>query len=93
MPHTASAKKRLRQDAKRRVQNRAAKSRLSTLGRRFTEALTSGKLDEAEQAFQLAQKALDQAGAKRVIHKNAAGRKIARMAEKLQAAKAARAKA
>jgi len=90
MPHTASAKKRLRQNAKRQASNRSARSRLTTLVRRFTESLAAGDLAKAEQALRTAQKAADQTGAKRIIHKNTAGRTISRMARKLQAAKAAK---
>jgi len=89
MPHTAGAKKRLRQNVKRRTRNRSARSRLATLVRRFTESLAAGDLATAEQALRTAQKAADQTGAKRIIHKNTAARTISRMARKLQAAKAA----
>lgn len=91
MPHSPSAKKRLRQNLKARTRNRETRSRLSTLRRRFSEALAEGDLTQAEAALHTAQKAFDQAGAKHVIHKNTAGRKIARMCRKLKAAKAAKA--
>jgi small subunit ribosomal protein S20 len=89
MPHTQSAKKRLRQNQKRQVLNRAVKSRLSTLRRRFNEALLVGDTAKAQEALTTAQKAFDQAGAKGTIHKNNAARKVSRMSRRLQAAKAA----
>jgi small subunit ribosomal protein S20 len=88
MPQTASAKKRLRQSVERHTRNKAVKSRLTTLRRKFNEAIEAGDLSAAQQALTAAQKAYDQAGAKKVIHKNNAARKISRMYLKLQAAKA-----
>jgi small subunit ribosomal protein S20 len=90
MPQTASAKKRLRQNVRLQARNKAVKSRLATLRRRFTEALGAGDLKKAAEMLRVAQKAFDQAGAKRVIHKNAAARKVSRMSTKLAAAKAGR---
>lgn len=91
MPQTASAKKRLRQSAKRHTANKSVKSRLTTLRRKFNEAVEAGDVAAAEAALKVVQKAFDQAGAKKVIHKNTAGRKISRMYLKLQAAKAPKA--
>ncbi|MBN2582099.1 MAG: 30S ribosomal protein S20 [Planctomycetes bacterium] len=91
MPHTRSAKKRVRQNAKRQMRNRAVKSALSTRRRHFSEALTAGDAEKAEQTLRTAQKAFAQAGAKGTIHKNTAARKISRMAKKLQALKTSKA--
>jgi small subunit ribosomal protein S20 len=93
MAHTASAKKRLRQSAKRHTANKAVKSKLNTLRRKFNEAVDSGDMAGAQAALKVVQKAFDQAGAKKVIHKKTAGRKISRMYLKLQAAKAPKATA
>ena len=87
MPQSASAKKRLRQNVKRQARNRAAKSRLATLRRHFNAALASGDLAKAGESLRATQKALDQAGAKKVIHKKAAARRIAGMYKLLAAAK------
>ena len=87
MPQTASAKKRLRQNIKRQARNRSAKSRLATLRRRFNETLAAGDLSKAAEALRTTQKALDQAGAKGIIHKKSASRRIARMHTLLAAAK------
>jgi len=87
MPQSASAKKRLRQNVKRQARNRAVKSRLATLRRRFNEALASGDLAKAGESLRATQKALDQAGAKRVIHKRSAARRVSRMYKMLAAAK------
>ena len=79
MPNTPSAKKRLRQNVKRRVINRAIKSQVRTQIRRVREAATAGDLDKARDEFRVAAKRLDQASAKNVIHKNAAARTKSRL--------------
>ena len=88
MAHTASAKKRIRQNEKRRVQNKAVRSALATKRRRFAEALAAGDPAKTSDALRGAQKALAQGAAKGVIHKRTASRRISRMAKKLNAAKA-----
>lgn len=89
MPHTASAKKRLRQSQKRHLKNKSVKSMLSTRRRKAIEAVESGDVTTAEQAMRDAQKAMDQAGAKGTIHKKTAARRVSRLAKKLNALKAA----
>lgn len=89
MPHTASAKKRLRQNEKRHIQNKGVKSMLSTRRRRVLEAAESGDVNVLAETVRTAQKALDQAGAKGTIHKKTASRRVSRLAKKLNALKAA----
>ncbi len=88
MPHTSSAKKRLRQNEKRHLQNKSVKSMLSTRRRRFVETVSSGDVASAEESLRLAQKAMDQAGSKGTIHKNTAARRISRLTKQLNALKA-----
>jgi small subunit ribosomal protein S20 len=83
MPHTKSAKKRLRQNEKRRLRNRAAKRTLKTHIKRFEEALEEDTLEEARVEFSLACKKLDKAAARRVVHPNLASRKKSQMARAL----------
>lgn len=92
MAHTASAKKRIRQNEKQRVRNKAAKSSLATRRRKFEEKVSENDVAGAADALRTAQKALAQAGAKGVIHKKTASRKISRMAKRLAAAKSGAAK-
>lgn len=89
MPNTPSAKKRLRQNVKRRVINRAIKSQVRTQIRRVREATSAGDLDKARDEFRVATKRLDQASAKNVIHKNAAARTKSRLNRLIKAATAA----
>ena len=79
MPNTKSAAKRLRQDEVRRIRNRSVNSALKTQIKKVVAAVQEGDIDKAELQFRLAAKKLDQAGANRVIHKNAASRKKSRL--------------
>lgn len=89
MPNTASAKKRLRQNEKRRLHNRARKSALRGQLRKLREAVASGDSDLMKTEFKLAQKKLDQAAAKNLIHKNVASRTKARLSKMVKNATAA----
>jgi small subunit ribosomal protein S20 len=80
--------KRNKQNEKARLRNKAVKSELKTLIRRFREAADSGNVEETNEALRLASKKLDKAASKGVIHKNqAANRKsaIAKRAAELAA--------
>ncbi len=79
MPNTASAKKRLRQNDKRRQQNRTLRSRMRTQLRRVREAVAEGDGEKAQAEFRVASKRLDQAASKNLIHKNAAARSKSRL--------------
>jgi len=81
MPHTTSAKKALRQTKKRRLQNRAQLSALKTLIKGFRSAIGDKELavDEKEKQFRFLSRRLDQAGAKNLIHRNAASRLKSRL--------------
>ncbi|HHM12787.1 MAG TPA: 30S ribosomal protein S20 [Planctomycetaceae bacterium] len=86
MPNTKSAKKRLRQNKVRRLRNRMVKSSLRTQIRKFREAVKAGDLEKAAVEIRVAQKKLDQAGAKRVIHPNKAARTKSRLVKLLRRA-------
>ncbi len=79
MPNTASAKKRLRQNEKRRLHNRSAKSDMRTQIRRVRDAVKAGDNEQAQTEFRVAQKKIDQAASKNLIHKNAAARTKSRL--------------
>jgi small subunit ribosomal protein S20 len=90
MPHTTSAKKHLRQSAKRRESNRAAKSAIKTQLKRVMEVAKKGTPEELQQEYNLAAKRLDKAAAKRVVHPNLAARKKSQLGKLLQAKKLAK---
>jgi small subunit ribosomal protein S20 len=83
MANIKSQIKRNRQNEQRRLRNKSVRSRLKTLGKRFTDAAQNGEQDAAEEAYQDAARALDQAAAKGVIHKNKAANQKARLAKRL----------
>ncbi|MEO9594694.1 30S ribosomal protein S20 [Rhodopirellula bahusiensis] len=79
MPNTSSASKRLRQNEKRRLLNRATRSNMRSTIRRVREAVENNDLDTAKSEFQAVQKKLDRAAANNLIHKNAAARTKSRL--------------
>jgi small subunit ribosomal protein S20 len=87
MPNTASAKKRMRQDAVRRGRNRAIKSSLRSQSRKVREAIAAKKLDESKAEFAVLVKKLDKAASRNVIHANAASRTKSRLSRAIKALK------
>lgn len=81
MPNTTTAKKALRQNHKRRLQNRAQRSALRTYLKKCREAAAGGDATAAQEALRLATKKLDQAADKHLIHKNTAARTKSRLAK------------
>ena len=79
MPNTANAKKALRQNEKRRLRNRAARSALRTVLKKCRTLATTGPKEESQETYRLACKKLDQAAAKNLIHKNKAARLKSRL--------------
>ena len=75
-----SAEKRERQEAVRRLRNRAAKSTMRTAIKKFDAAVASGNKQEAQTAFAQSCKLLDTVAGKGIIHKNTANRKKSRLA-------------
>jgi len=87
MPNTASAKKRMRQDAVRRNRNRSTKSGLRTQLRKVRAAITAKKVDECEKEFRILVKKLDKAAGQNVIHANSAARTKSRLSHAIKALK------
>jgi small subunit ribosomal protein S20 len=74
--------KRIGQNERRRLRNKAVKSELKTAVRRFREAADSGDSAAAATALQSASRLLDKAASKGVIHKNQAANRKSAMAVK-----------
>jgi small subunit ribosomal protein S20 len=74
--------KRNRQNEKRRLRNKAAKSELRTLIRSFREAAASGNAEAAGSALKEASRKLDKAVSKGVIHRNQAANRKSAMAQR-----------
>ena len=78
MANIKSQIKRIKTNEKDRQRNKATKSQLKTHVRRFREAADAGETEKATEAARAANRALDKAASKGVIHKNqAANRKSA----------------
>jgi len=80
MPHTRSAKRRLRQSEQRRLQNRAIKSTIKTQIKKVLALAKAASTEQLQEEYRIAVKKLDKAAAKRVIHPNLAARKKSQLA-------------
>lgn len=89
MAHSLSAKKRIRQNAKRRLRNRMRTSALKSQLRKTTAVVAGGDAQAATESFQEAVAALDRAANQGTLHRNAVARRKSRLARKLNAAKKA----
>lgn len=92
MPHTPSAKKRLRQSNKRRLANRIIIKALKTQIKHVQSVAASGTVEDLKKEYNLAAKKLDKAASRKVIHRNLVARKKSQLARLLHQ-KAAGAKA
>lgn len=88
MAHSLSAKKRVRQNEKRRTINRARKSQVKTQIKRFEAALNQGDAAAASEQFRLVAKKLDKVASTSTVHKRTAARKKSRLAKRLNSLKA-----
>lgn len=86
MAHSISAKKRIRQNVKRRARNRWRKAQVKQAVREFDQSLRAGDLDAAKDKLKVVYKHLDKVAAKGTIHKNAAARRKSRLAKRLATA-------
>ena len=75
MPNIKSAKKRVLVSKANAERNKMYKSELKTIIKKFEAAVAGGNRDEANSAYQVAVKTIDQAVNKGILHKNTAARK------------------
>ncbi|MGH7056670.1 MAG: 30S ribosomal protein S20 [Acetobacteraceae bacterium] len=85
MAHTASAKKRIRQNLGRTARNRARRARMSTFVRKVEEAITGADPTLAAAALKTAQPEMQRAATKGIIHRNTVARKLSRLAARIKA--------
>lgn len=78
MPNTRSAAKRLRQSIKRRLRNQSIRSAMKTAIRKCRQAAQRDPA-EAWRLYVAAQRAIDKAARKGVIHPNQAARRKSRL--------------
>ncbi len=84
MPNIKSAVKRVKVNEKKNLRNRMIKSAMRTSIKKYDAAVAAGTADA--QALGAVASAVDKAASKGVIHKNAANRKKARLAKRLNKA-------
>ena len=83
MANIKSSAKRDIKSKELRAKNRAAKTELKTMVKKFDAAVVEGNKDEAVNAYKVAVKTVDSAAGKGLLHKNNAARKKSAMTKKL----------
>ena len=83
LPNIKSAKKRVLIAEARNARNKAEKSALKTAIKKFEAVAAEGNRTEADGAYKVAVKKVDQAVARGVLHKNTAARRKSSMTLKL----------
>ena len=90
MAHTLSARKRVRQTAKRRQRNRDRKREIRLELKKLQTVIGSGDKATAAAEFKRAQIVLDRVAARGTIHPNTAARRKSRLAKQLNKLAAAK---
>ena len=83
MANTKSAKKAARQGVRRAIVNKSRRSRVRTAVRKVEEAITAGDRPRALAAMAEAEPAIIRAAQKGLVHRNAARRKVSRLAHRI----------
>ncbi|MDP2891541.1 MAG: 30S ribosomal protein S20 [Bacillota bacterium] len=83
MPNIKSAIKRVKVSEKKNLRNRIAKTKVKTAVKKYDAAVTAGDKAAAEALMRAASGEVDKAASKGTIHRNAANRKKAQLAKKL----------
>ena len=83
MPNIKSVKKDVERSRAAYEKNKANKSALKTAIKKFEAAVVSGNREQAEVAYKVAVKTVDQGVKKGILHKNNAARKKSSMTLKL----------
>jgi small subunit ribosomal protein S20 len=83
MPNIASAKKRVRTQAKRAAINHSRKTRIRGLVRKVEEAIESGDQKAALAALKAAEPEIMRGVSKGVVHKNTGSRKVSRLTKRV----------
>ncbi len=81
MPNIKSAKKRLRQNIKRRERNRLYVRRFKTESKKVLKAVEERNLELAKDQLKIAMKYIERAAARGVIHKNGAARRMSKLSK------------
>ena len=90
MAHHKSAKKRIRRNEKRRLRNKAVRSRMKTEIKKLLSAVAEKNAEKAEQLLPQVISVIDSAKSKGVIHKNNASRRVSRLTRLVNSTAASR---
>jgi len=82
--NTPSAEKAARQAEKHRAQNVALRSRMRSAIRGVTDAIASGKKEEAQKSYAAAVPVIDSLVNKQIVHRNKAARHKSRLAARIR---------
>lgn len=85
MANTSSAKKAIRQAAKRTAVNKHRRSRMRTSVKKVEAAIAGGDKAAASEALRAAQPELMKNAQKGILHKKTASRKISRLSARIKA--------
>ena len=88
LPNTKSALKRMRQNEKRRLRNKAYKTRVKNVIKKVKFFVEKKDLENATKSLSEAVSVIQKVAAKGVIHKNNASRKISKLAHLVNQLKA-----
>lgn len=83
MANTKSAKKRIKQNKKRRLCNLARRSAIKTATRKVLDALETNDVTAAKELLVKAEAQIARARGKRVIKKNTAARKVSGLVKRI----------
>ena len=85
MANHASAKKRIRRNARRTIVNKNRIGRIRTFIKRVEIAITGGDKEAAQAALRTAQPEIHRGVSKGVLHKNTANRRLSRLSARVKA--------
>ena len=84
MANTASARKRIRQTARRTERNKARMSRMKTFVKKVEAAIAGGDKAVAADAFRIAQPEMQRASIKGVVPRNTVSRRLSRLSARIK---------
>ncbi len=90
MAHSASARKRIRQNEKHRAHNRRRKDTVKGQVKDFLETVATGDKAKSAETYRATARLLDKTAATGTIHKKTAARRKSRLAKRLNALAAAK---
>lgn len=85
MANIKSAKKRAKQNQKKRMINLARKSEIKTIVKKYISAINEKNVDTAKDLLKLAESKISRAEGKGLFKKNTAARKVSRLSKKFVA--------